>query len=543
MRLVRSVQIEGFRSLNRVKLEELSDFVALVGPNNSGKSNILRALNLFFNEEIDHDSYLDFDIDSHLSRANRRKRITVAVEFDLPPQFKLTSAPEALAQELGRRFFIKKIWTREAPYDPSIETSIDGLSYEVAGPERRQKAQMLLNLISFRYVPNRAVPAILIRNEWGAVQAELARRVGKKGEFPHEVLKTRAKSMIQPFVDDIKDSLQVSDLELVTPTDLKDLVFSSIGLRVPIGRGAAIEDTALGSGAQGILMFCMLHLIDRSRFRRFGWNKAAFWAIEEPESSLHRDLQLKAAWLLRSYSRPDSRFQLLITTHNEVFVESADSGFSVTLDANRPQTSVKRSLVRDLAEQAANDLVCGWTPAVLKNPHDRLVLVEGPTDSRILERASQLTATAIGTRFCTVPQLDSDFRSGGYEQIIAFLRKHSRFLPSRLPRYPLLVLLDWDCGDDKVNEAERRYGSTGNGRVARMQEDWCATEIDQSVHGVERMLSCRVLEMALARGAKGIEKTVSGRFVVYNRGQFQESKDLVATVFCQEATPADCRSL
>jgi len=49
MRL-RAAQIENFKSLRRVELEDLGNLVSFVGGNSSGKSNILEALNLFFSQ-------------------------------------------------------------------------------------------------------------------------------------------------------------------------------------------------------------------------------------------------------------------------------------------------------------------------------------------------------------------------------------------------------------------------------------------------------------------------------------------------------------
>ena len=53
--IIEKIEIENFRSIKKkVTLEDspTSSFKVFVGPNNSGKSNILRALNLFFNFRI-----------------------------------------------------------------------------------------------------------------------------------------------------------------------------------------------------------------------------------------------------------------------------------------------------------------------------------------------------------------------------------------------------------------------------------------------------------------------------------------------------------
>jgi energy-coupling factor transporter ATP-binding protein EcfA2 len=543
MKLIRSVRIERFRSLANVELKELSDFVVLVGPNNSGKSNVLRALNLFFNDETDPNSLLDFAVDYHLGRSKPQKRIAVSVEFSLPAAFGFNKKIRSAEEYVGRHFYIRKAWTLETTHEPTFEDSEDGTQYKTVDGEGRRKVRQFLDLISFRYIPNRAVPAAVVRNEWSAVQAELARRVGKRSQLPFDVLKSYAKSMIQPFADDIKESLQIGDLELATPMDLKDVVFSSIGLRVPVGKSGAIEDTSLGAGAQGILMFCMLHLIDKARFRNYGWTQAAVWAIEEPESSLHRDLQLRAASLLNSYTQDDQRFQILITTHNEIFVESARSGFAVKLHPDRGSTVVEARSIRELADEAASELVTGWAPPVLKFPQRCVVLTEGPTDCRILTRAAQLTDIGVHLKFCTVSELDATFQGDGYDQIINFVKRHSPVLRNRSPRYPLLVLVDWENGEYRVSDVAKKYGKDGTRHVSRMREEWCDPAVGSTFKGIERMLSPRILEMASKCGIPGIGRLEDGGFVVADSDSLKAAKTRLCDLFCQAAIPEDCGAL
>ena len=56
---IRRIQIKNFRSIKNLDIG-VEDLAAFVGDNDSGKSNILRALNLFFNNVIEGDEPLDF---------------------------------------------------------------------------------------------------------------------------------------------------------------------------------------------------------------------------------------------------------------------------------------------------------------------------------------------------------------------------------------------------------------------------------------------------------------------------------------------------
>jgi predicted ATP-dependent endonuclease of OLD family len=53
MKLLTNIRIEGFRSIQEAEIELDTDVTAFAGLNNSGKSNVLRGLNTFFNDETD----------------------------------------------------------------------------------------------------------------------------------------------------------------------------------------------------------------------------------------------------------------------------------------------------------------------------------------------------------------------------------------------------------------------------------------------------------------------------------------------------------
>ena len=68
MQLIEKVEIKSFRSFgnqkkNKTQIIELKDLNIFSGGNDSGKSNILRALNLFFNQKTNLNNFIDFDKD------------------------------------------------------------------------------------------------------------------------------------------------------------------------------------------------------------------------------------------------------------------------------------------------------------------------------------------------------------------------------------------------------------------------------------------------------------------------------------------------
>ncbi|WP_350147742.1 AAA family ATPase [Pyruvatibacter sp.] len=51
MRLIKEIEIAYFRSLYKERIRHVEDMNIFFGRNDSGKSNVVRALNLFFNGE------------------------------------------------------------------------------------------------------------------------------------------------------------------------------------------------------------------------------------------------------------------------------------------------------------------------------------------------------------------------------------------------------------------------------------------------------------------------------------------------------------
>lgn len=91
MLLIKSVEIRYLRSIHRLRLTA-GDLTIFSGANDVGKSNVLKALNLFFNYQVDWSEYLDFYQDFSLRRLNEvrsesikgKQFIRIDVEFARP---------------------------------------------------------------------------------------------------------------------------------------------------------------------------------------------------------------------------------------------------------------------------------------------------------------------------------------------------------------------------------------------------------------------------------------------------------------------------
>ncbi len=122
MNLVKQVEVAYFRSIYKDQLNNCAGTNIIFGRNDAGKSNFLRALNLFFNNETNPNQVFRFERDfSHtrLSEATPEKEIKkfvyVKVWFSPPANWRAS---------LGESFWIKKQWSVTNQETPKFYSSI-----------------------------------------------------------------------------------------------------------------------------------------------------------------------------------------------------------------------------------------------------------------------------------------------------------------------------------------------------------------------------------------------------------------------------------
>ena len=318
-------------------------------------------------------------------------------------------------------------------------------------------------------------------------------------------------------------------------------MFSQAGFRATVGGHGAVDDTSLGAGVQNLLMFHVLYMIDQGEFQSFGWRQAAIWAVEEPESALHRNLQVRLANLLRAYALPaDSRFQILLSTHNEVFVYGATAGFLVAPN-EATGSQILRRPIGDLVSEASSLDVTSLPSPGLQFPFDTVVVVEGDFDSRVLRRASDLMNLCQGVAFLTPSTLDPGCPDGD-TGVKKFVTDYRYVFPQRLSGHPLLVLLDWEVSDGTLNAIQAKYGDSGSVNVRKMDPAWADGAVGDTFKGIERFYSPRILEEAESTGALQLARRSSGELVV-TMSDLSAAKSALAELFCSSAAVSDCAHL
>lgn len=497
MRLIKSIQIESFRSIQVATLASLAGFTTFVGKNSSGKSNVLRALNLFFNDQLEPGRPLSFGRDAYdeVPRLKKKKRIVITLSFEVPANFKFRRGLDALGA-IGPAFTIRRTWEIDQRRQV-VETSdlmLDGS----AVANGKDLARQFLSLITFRYIPNRSVPARLLRDESQAIANAIFRKI-RGGDQGAELLKSLGEAAVR-LLEDAAKSLTSSGSPLSNPSvataETIGQMLQMSGFQATGRHGGIVQDEDWGAGHQAYFLYSLLRAVDTDVSQSFGWRQAAVWAVEEPESALHRDLETRLADELRSWAVDEgSRLQIFQTTHSPILTMASESGFWVDLEGKR--STFTDMSVPELTRAAELRGVSGWVHPILSFPWNTVVLVEGEIDAKVLTHVA-LLAGVTNLRFLPLPTLDPSERGGGKDQLIRYLRANSRLISNRPKSTPLIALLDWEVADTTLAQARGAYGQGADRFVVRMDQSLCPRELGPTFRGIERFYPPRVVSEAHA---------------------------------------------
>lgn len=299
MKFINKIHIKYFRSLYNVEFEQISEtLTAFTGTNDIGKSNVLRALNLFFNNNTDVDETIDFERDfSYIRKKELRERIKtrqliqITLEMSSPEQYK----------SLPKTFSISRNFDRyNQGSDFIFENQISSDKKKLA------VARRFINSIQFTYIP-----AIKDKETFLQILQSLKSHLPPLQKEDLDLFNKRLHDYGIELKEDFKTKLNLSPL-LSLPSTTKEL-FSSLDF--------SIEDdlisTSLAQRGDGIrcrFIPSIMNYITKNSLNRH------IWAIEEPENSLEflRAVELNNT-LEKEYSK---KAQILVTSHSPAFVGS-----------------------------------------------------------------------------------------------------------------------------------------------------------------------------------------------------------------------------
>ena len=297
VRLIKKIEVNYLRSLYTATLTDVGDLNVIFGRNDSGKSNLLRALNLFFNDQIEPGRWFDFALDmSDLRKreareAKGRQFLWIKITFNVRANYR---------PSLGDEISVKKQWNRDGEVNLSFYPPPNS-----AGQQAR--ITRYLNDIGFTYIPaikDLEVYADLIERVYGAASESDMLQAATDNFIDAISVQTTSLS-------DQLTSLFGASARLAPPTEMQKL-FRNLDFAHGEDRHSLLRQK--GDGIKARHLPELLRFVNENERRK----RLYLWGFEEPENSLDLGAAETEALRFADFASRDDT-QVFITSHSPAF--------------------------------------------------------------------------------------------------------------------------------------------------------------------------------------------------------------------------------
>lgn len=383
--------INRYRSILSMSMDISSDLnlVAISGQNNVGKTNTLRAINLFFCP----DNYVQ--------------------EIDMP-KIKHATGGQSIHPKIEVTFWddqsnIYYTLCRDMKLysDPLQSLRLSGTSFKLDGKMKKDKAALsaeqitsLMDQIEFVYIEsiNTFIPELIGNITEGIINVEYDKarfsQSKKTLKDAYDTYIDGLSSILGTFANDISDTFRLFRenwrVDFIVPKNsdtFRDLISEDVRLSLDDNGSVGVLDK--GAGLQRLATI----LLNFEMLSRISKRKSIIVCIDEPDAYLHEGLQRKLKSLFDEKSKS---MQLFFTTHSKVFINEYSMRNVFLLDSNyyeqystrkKKNINVMETILVDINEQNGYDKICshlGIEPVTYELLQQNNLLVEGNCDKKYL---------------------------------------------------------------------------------------------------------------------------------------------------------------
>jgi predicted ATPase len=479
--MIRQITITNFRSVNKQSFyaEEITTFV---GKNDAGKSNILRALNLFFNNHTDSQEPFSFSSDFNINARvykQRAKEIVVELVLKLPRSYRKEGYPDTV--------YWKKVWRENGLHRLSEVQQYCILNKGRVTKKQdfpsRSKIPNLLSNINFMYVP-----AIKDKDFFKELQGQLYDVIAATTEQGLRGSATSFEAEIKSHVTELLTEIDKTfsgDNEIRMPQNLRN-IFEALEFNsdnIPLGRrGDGIKIRHIP------MMLSFIGAKHQNSGKRLAI-KPLIWGFEEPENNVEFatcfELNKQFIDAVRKHT------QVFITTHSPAIYSLNNSSdlpgniktrtYYVSKKINEnsiPETKIDATdeeelhgnigflqLLSPIIEKQRDEWLKknkeyeSVASELLKELEDNSkprLFLEGRSDKLVITRLLQFFNLSESV-FIDVPNEDNNCANAAVDRGVAFnlIQKH------KANKVKGLILLDADAAGQKAKKAfnERALGA------------------------------------------------------------------------------------
>lgn len=456
---ITALKVRNYRTLEAVDLTFPCSYAAVCGPNDSGKTNIIRAVRTLMKEEPSF--VFDEEGEEFSIKADFPKWLeTPPKDREINLQIKLTIDRRRDAGIF--QFLIKQL---------SLETEQPEVSLTVDVTHRFEKSEPTVQVtcldrqysdINAQQVLNKlqSSRSILFHN---STQIELPRpfRTDSGGYIrpaspEHETLVTTMKAKVNKGLAKISKSHQQELENLLGRLETKYKValsipafdFTSVPFRVTLGQKKCevpLDDWGSGTKNRTLILLRLFRARQMAESETSASKVTPVIVVEEPESFLHPAAQAEFGRVLQDLSK-EFQVQVIVTTHSPYLLSIDEPKANILLRRRTQYNQLRNTELVDtsgenwmkpfgLALGLESEEFKPWKELMLSGS-DAILLVEGDTDKQYFE---MLRDSAHGANRLEFSGDIVDYDGTGALQNTVLLR----FVKNRFRR--LFVTYDLDC--------------------------------------------------------------------------------------------------
>lgn len=395
MKLV-SFTVNNYRSITSANKIAISDITILVGKNNEGKSNLLRAINLsmitlrYYQDPFGirrsrtlYDWETDYPVSLQKSK-KKKKESEFTLEFELTP---------SEVQEFKNRYnhVLNGYLPIRISFDqnnrPILKVVKNGKGSKELNQKSRYICKYIAQNIEFNYIP-------AVRTEEDALR-EIRRQVMREltlleDEKKYKEAVQTISSLQEPIMKRLEQAVKttlsdflpsVSDVSIRFDNRITLERYRDVSIRINDGQNTDIQNK--GDGVKSLVTLALLNNIHINE------SGMSVVAIEEPEAHLHPEAINRLRESIYSLS---SKSQVIISTHNPLFVNREYVNKNIIVEEGVAKQAKNIREIRNVLGVKASD-----------NLYDAevMLLVEGETDAislkALLSNRSKKLNTAMST--------------------------------------------------------------------------------------------------------------------------------------------------
>lgn len=385
---IASISIKNFRSISDAKKLELQNLTVLVGPNNEGKSNIIRALSCGMrvlihgrvaNSPGSTQSYRFVnkgiyewasDYPQQLQDANPNGETIITIWFQLDEH-----ENQQFYTEIGSRL------NGELPIEIRLGQNKDvkvkvvkrGPGSKPLNKKTTAIARFITKRVSYSYIPavRPASGARSVIHDLVATELEALEQSEEYLRLSQALLELQ-----RPVLERVAQSVEQT-LGLFVPNLQKFEILCSDKKNTRLGREILlnVDDGCLtsldhkGDGVQSLVALALLKHVSDSRAS----DRSLITVIEEPEAHLHPSAIHRVREVIYELATTQ---QVILTTHNPVLVCRDNPRKNVIVQGSSGRQAKTIAEVREVLGARVSDNL---------QHAELVVVVEGETDKRILE--------------------------------------------------------------------------------------------------------------------------------------------------------------